>query len=84
MASLHAKLMYKLLKKENALRLFIINAEDGFRKGEGILEKLDRSGLSGSFVWKDTPQGHMFWQKIYDKYIAQKNAIISSKSKVLI
>ena len=25
--------------------------------------------LLSSFMWRDTPQGHVFWQDISDKYI---------------
>lgn len=26
--------------------------------------------LSEGFVWKETPQGHMYWRAVYDKYLA--------------
>ena len=64
---------------------------DGFDRRFCIrfLENFDCCDLSGSFVWKDTPQGYDYWNKMHDKiycepdYEVPQEAIIYIQSLII-
>lgn len=42
-------------------------------KISGVKENIVREELLNSFVWKETEEGHLFWQIVYELYGAYPN-----------
>lgn len=75
---LKAKTLYKFLKKHTCLREFVENIETKFPDYKEVIkykklgdtnsllllfEKLN-SSIDFAFIWRNTPQGHGYWDKL--------------------
>lgn len=59
------RLFFDFLQKHNALKAYKRNFKQYNHRClifEGELE------LPGAFVWADTPEGHIYWSELYDKW----------------
>ena len=75
---LKSKILYKFLKKHTCLREFVENIETKYPYYEEVIkykklgdtnsllllfEKLN-SSIDYAFIWRYTPQGHDYWEKL--------------------
>jgi hypothetical protein len=76
---LKAKLLYKFLKKHNALQRYCVNVLN-YRRGETPFQGIEKDVLTmieysdcnigSSFLWDSTKEGHEYWEDLNLQFIA--------------
>jgi hypothetical protein len=83
---LHGRILYKFLKRKNALYNFFNNVvkDTGdkclFPIGDkkSIVKYLDAKSIGGAFVWYFTPEGSDYWENLdneFEEYINSVNLL---------
>jgi hypothetical protein len=70
------RILYKLLKRRNALYKYVHNAcieedyapEEIMKNKESLLNFLDLYGIGTAFTWDDTPEGANYWSRMEAEY----------------
>lgn len=59
--------LYKFLKEKGVYKQFVENCKNQ-RKESNIFKGYKNAfGIGSAFIWKETPEGYAFWDKISDE-----------------